>query len=127
MAKSSRQLLDMGLPCNREAAVALLERLERRLAAEAASGVLMAVLSLLGAALTLLTIRAPAAYRLGYALFFAASFGLSLLYSLRRSAERRAARRLRDYLAAQPRRLPQGLCEKTLGQLLGESLGSAAG
>ena len=126
MARTSRQLMELGLPCSRDAALAMLRRLEARLSAEAAYGALMAALSVIGVVLSLMTLNAPTAYRVGYAGFFLSAAAASLLYRRRRIAERHAVERLRTRLEAQPPRLDQELCDKTLGQLLEEALRGAA-
>lgn len=119
MARSSRSLLDLPLPCRPEAAAQLAERLRARLLLEASSAALMSLLSAAGA-LWSLTLPEPLWARVAYSSFFAASSVLSMFYRGRRVAEARAVGALAERLARGED--PGWLCDATLGDLLARAL-----
>ncbi len=119
MARSSRSLLDLSLPCRPQAAASLAERLEKRLRLEASSGLLMAALSLVGLAASL-TLPEPPWARALYAALFALFSALSLVYYSKRKREAEAVAVLRARLLEG--KAPSWLCDATLRDLLERAL-----
>ncbi len=121
MARTSRQLRGMPLPCSREPARGLVERLITRLEVERSSGILFSVVFVSGLALVA-ELPEPTWAKLLYAALLLATSGLGVLYVVRKTRELAAARKLiADIGSASDEELRE-MCSRTLGELVDERL-----
>jgi hypothetical protein len=117
MSRGSRSLLDLPVPCDPAAAARLLARLEARLRAEAAGGLLFSLLSLLAAVAAVAGLPEPLWARLLYAGLLSSASAASAAYHRRRGREAALVADLRSRL--ERGETPPGLCEaESLAELL---------